>query len=85
MELSKKDIERVLVDFIMYEKQGMTFYTEENAKEYLSTYLKLVKKFNISGVGSRRELLIGYNEYLEGMYNAECLEDDDVDLYLKTN
>ena len=43
-----------------------------------------LKLLDIPIVSNRRELLLGYNEYLEGMYNAKCLEDDDVDLYLKT-
>ena len=47
MEISKEVIEQILVKFILYEKQGVTFYTEDNAKEYLKTYMDLVKKLNL--------------------------------------
>tara|TARA_R110000744_G_scaffold374868_1_gene487944 strand:- start:423 stop:650 length:228 start_codon:yes stop_codon:yes gene_type:complete len=53
----------------------------ENYIDHLEAKLQLL---DIPIVSNRRELLLGYNEYLEGMYNAKCLEDDDVDLYLKT-
>ena len=39
-----KDIEKVLIDFIMYEKQGVFNYTESDAKKYIQPYMKLVNK-----------------------------------------
>ncbi len=42
--MDKKIIEKILVDFIMYEKQSITFYTREDAKKYLTNYMKMVSK-----------------------------------------
>lgn len=55
----------------------------EDIMQMVDAHVK--EQSDIQRVSKQRELLIGYNEYLEGMYNAKCLEDDDVDLYLKTN
>ena len=43
MVVSNEIKRQILIDFIMYEKQGMSFYTEEDAKEYLKTYLSVIK------------------------------------------
>jgi len=43
MSIAKEEIKQILVDFIMYEKQTMSFYTEEDANEYLKLYLSTLK------------------------------------------
>ena len=40
--MKPEEIEIVLVNFIMYEKQGMSFYTEQHAREYIKTYMETI-------------------------------------------
>lgn len=57
----------------------------EFAKELANEDSKDAEKaLTINSVSQQRELLLGYNDYLEEMYNAKCLEPRDVDDYLKT-
>lgn len=87
MEISKKVIEQILVDFVLYEKQGVSFYTKEDATEYLKTYMNVVEKLTIPVVSVPKDTLRSHLEALtKDIENSHNYGFDDVlSDYLKRN
>ena len=73
MEISKEVIESILVDFLMFEKQSVMTYTELDAKQYLKTYMNVVKKLNIPPVSKS----LGYDPDKVCIVNGVTCSDKD--------
>lgn len=59
--------------------EELTVEGEQSLKEYTE-----IKQLIIASVSQQRELLKGYNEYLEDYIDTHYLNDDIVDNYLDT-